>query len=127
MVSFCYLVFSRCIHLHSRIPVCSKSGENANLAKQQKNIERIQMLRQVLLTFALLCVLAVLRGAGSECSEYEFQCYHPDDGCIRLEDVCSGWVDCMRDGSDESEEECVPGKRVPPPGRNVLTKTSVFL
>ena len=43
---------------------------------------------------------------GSICKPGEFQCIHPDDGCIPYEDSCNGWIDCMRDGSDESEEEC---------------------
>ena len=42
----------------------------------------------------------------SGCREDQFQCIHPDDGCIPYEDSCNGWIDCMRDGSDESEKEC---------------------
>ena len=43
---------------------------------------------------------------GLICKPDEFQCTHPDDGCIPFEDSCNGWIDCMRDGSDESEDEC---------------------
>ena len=43
---------------------------------------------------------------GSVCRLDEFQCLHLDDGCIPYENSCDGWIDCMRDGSDESEKEC---------------------
>ncbi len=44
------------------------------------------------------------------CAEDEFQCHRKQDGCIPLEKSCDGWIDCMRDGSDESEEECHSGQ-----------------
>ena len=47
---------------------------------------------------------------GSICKSDEFQCIHPDDGCIPYEDSCNGWIDCMRHGSDESEDECGTNK-----------------
>ena len=48
---------------------------------------------------------------GRTCENDEFQCIHPDDGCIPYEDSCNGWIDCMRDGSDESEGECGTNKK----------------
>ena len=51
--------------------------------------------------------------------EDQFQCTHPDDGCIPYEHSCNGWIDCIKDGSDESDEECgeqMIGKRHVPEG-----------
>ena len=52
----------------------------------------------------------------SGCKPNEFECFHPEDGCIPYEDSCNGWIDCMRDGSDESPEECRPYMRQQPKG-----------
>ena len=52
-----------------------------------------------------------------KCEEDEFECTHPEDGCIPYEDSCNGWIDCVRDGSDESPEECDDrGSRFKPEG-----------
>ena len=51
------------------------------------------------------------------CRQNEFECHHHEDGCIPYEDSCNGWIDCMRDGSDESLEECGhPESRYQPEG-----------
>ena len=58
------------------------------------------------------------------CKQNEFECFHPEDGCIPYEDSCNGWIDCMRDGSDESPEECGnPKSRFKPEGLYKLTST----
>ena len=51
-----------------------------------------------------------------KCNDNEFECLHQEDGCIPYEDSCNGWIDCMRDGSDESPEECRPHMRRQPEG-----------
>ena len=48
----------------------------------------------------------VITTSGLKCKQDEFECFHPDDGCIPYETSCDGWKDCMRDGSDESPKEC---------------------
>ncbi len=45
----------------------------------------------------------------SPCAPEEFQCHSRQDGCIPLEKSCDAWIDCMRDGSDESPQECNEG------------------
>ncbi len=52
--------------------------------------------------------------SGPHCKEDEFQCHHVMDGCIPYSASCDGWVDCMRDGSDEAEEECNAGQMKTP-------------
>ena len=54
----------------------------------------------------IIITISVTPVLGRSCEIDEFQCIHPDDGCIPYEDSCNGWIDCMRDGSDESEDEC---------------------
>ncbi len=46
-----------------------------------------------------------------DCTQQEFQCHSKADGCIPLEKSCDGWIDCMRDGSDESPVECNTGTK----------------
>ena len=41
-----------------------------------------------------------------KCREDQFRCIHIQDGCIPVDKTCDGWVDCMRDGSDESLATC---------------------
>ena len=64
-----------------------------------------------------LFFLAVAVTKTPSCSENEFECMYPEDGCILYEYLCDGMVDCMRDGSDESKHECGhPGARYQPEG-----------
>ncbi len=51
-------------------------------------------------------LVAVCTSGDMYCEWNEFQCLSAQDGCIPLEKSCDGWIDCIRDGSDENPEEC---------------------
>ena len=60
----------------------------------------------IVLILTVYCCAMLSLFVSRKCKEDEFECTHPEDRCIPYEDSCNGWIDCMRDASDESLEEC---------------------
>ena len=61
-----------------------------------------------LLYFEQVCFIMAVAVLGDipKSREDEFKCIHMEDGSIHGDKTCDGWVDCMRDGSDESLVTC---------------------
>ena len=98
------LIISKTSYLDQFSHLKETIGKLAQLYDQNgKNTNETSSIK-IFLCF-LFC-LAVATTERTKCLENEFECMYPEDGCIPYEATCNRWIDCMRDGSDESPFEC---------------------